>query len=191
MILGGALPGWDPTTLAGGAARPPAQVGAMEKIIDLAEEPASAMKRFRELVAAAVEKFNDGALAAAVWMLDVAHDSIAEKKLDVAAVDRARGEAVEAMNAAQLRKYTENRGRHAALRLVLGFFPTLRLAELFGRLRGEERAERRRALIGYVEAWGAVGREAARGSVPRAGRTAAGRSPSARRAGTQRSCRPA
>src|SRR5436305_1926035 len=161
VILGGALPGWDPTTLAGGTAKPPAQVGAMEKIIDLAQEPASAMKRFRELVAAAVEKFNDGALAAAVWMLDVANDSITEKKLDAGAVDHVRGEAVESINAAQLRKYAENRGRHAALRLVLGFFPTLALGELFRRLRGEERAERRRSLIGYVEAWGAVGREAA------------------------------
>jgi hypothetical protein len=133
----------------------------MEKIIDLAEEPASAMKRFRELVSAAVEKFNDGALAAAVWMLDVANDSITEKKLDVAAVDHVRAEAVEAITAAQLRKYAENKGRHAALRLVLGFFPTLRLEELFRRLRGEERAERRRSIIGFVEAWGVVGRDAA------------------------------
>lgn len=161
VILGGALPGWDPTMLGGAAAKPPAQVGAMEKIIDLAEEPASAMKRFRELVAAAVEKFNDGALAAAVWMLDVANDSITEKKLDVAAVDHVRAEAVENIAAAQLRKYAENRGRHAALRLVLGFFPTLRLEELFRRLRGEERAEKRRSLIGFVEAWGVVGRHAA------------------------------
>jgi hypothetical protein len=161
VILGGALPGWDPTTLGGASAKPPAQVGAMEKIIDLAEEPASAMRRFRELVAAAVEKFNEGALAAAVWMLDVANDSITEKKLDIAPVDQVRTEAVEAMSAAQLRKYAENKGRHAALRLILGFFPTLRLEELFRRLRGEERAERRRALIGFVEAWGGVGREAA------------------------------
>jgi Domain of unknown function (DUF4388) len=163
VILGGALPGWDPTALGPGAGKPaaPAQVGAMEKIIDLAVEPASAMKRFRELVAAAVEKFNEGALAAAVWMLDVANDSIPEKKLDVAAVDHVRAEAVEAINAAQLRKYAENRGRHAALRLVLGFFPTLRLDDLFRRLRGEERAERRRSLIGFIEAWGAPGRDAA------------------------------
>ncbi|HKS24773.1 MAG TPA: DUF4388 domain-containing protein [Thermoanaerobaculia bacterium] len=161
VILGGALPGWDPTALPVGTSKPPAQVDAMERIIDLAEEPASAMKRFRELVAAAVEKFNDGALAAAVWMLDVANDSITEKKLDVAAVDAVRAEAVDAINAAQLRKYAENKGRHAALRLVLGFFPTLRLSELFGRLRGEQKAERRRAVIGFIEAWGVPGRDAA------------------------------
>src|ERR1051326_8114336 len=126
VILGGALPGWDPTMIPSGVVPPPAQVGAMEKIIDLAEpSTAGAMTRFRELVTAAVEKFNDGALAAAVWMLDVANDSIPEKKLDVVAVDRVRIEAVDAINAAQLRKYAENKGRHAALRLALGFFPTL------------------------------------------------------------------
>jgi len=134
----------------------------MEKIIDLAEpSTAAAMTRFRELVTAAVEKFNEGALAAAVWMLDVANDSIPEKKLEIATVDRVRTDAVDAINAAQLRKYAENRGRHAALRLVLGFFPALRLEELFGRLRGEQRAEKRRSLIGFIEAWGKNGRDAA------------------------------
>lgn len=161
VILGGALPGWDPTALGGGAIKAPAQIGAMEKIIDLAGESTSAMPRFRELVTAAIEKFNEGALAAAVWMLDVANDSIPEKKLDIAAVDHVRAEAVEAINAAQLRKYAENKGRHAALRLVLGFFPTLWLDELFGRLRGEQKAEKRRSLIGFIEAWGKNGRDAA------------------------------
>ncbi|HEV2719263.1 MAG TPA: DUF4388 domain-containing protein [Thermoanaerobaculia bacterium] len=162
VILGGAVPGWDPTMIpAGQNVPPPAQVGAMEKIIDLAPDSANAMKRFRELVSAAVEKFNDGAMAATVWMLDVANDSITEKKLDIAAVDHTRAEAVEAINAAQLRKYAENKGRHAALRLVLGFFPTLSLDELFRRLRGEPKADKRRSLIGFVEAWGANGRDAA------------------------------
>src|SRR6185369_10375353 len=122
VILGGALPGWDPTTIPAGTAKPPAQVGAMEKIIDLAEEPASAMKRFRELVTAAVEKFNDGSLAAAVWMLDVAEDTITEKKLDPAAVAHTQSQAVDAINAVQLRKYAENKSRHAAVKIVLEFF---------------------------------------------------------------------
>src|ERR1051326_6316188 len=162
VILRGALPGRGPHVVPAGVVPPPAQVGAMEKIIDLAEpSTAGAMTRFRELVTAAVEKFNDGALAAAVWMLDVANDSIPEKKLDVVAVDRVRIEAVDAINAAQLRKYAENKGRHAALRLVLGFFPTLWLDELFGRLRGEQRPERRGSLIGFLGAWGENGRDAA------------------------------
>jgi hypothetical protein len=159
VILGGAMPSWDVGNLLPGSARPPSQVGAMEKIIDLAESPEVAMKRFRELVTAAVEKFNQGALGAAVWMLDVAEDSIPEKKLETVAVDQFRAEAVEMISAVQLRKYAENKSRHAAVRIVLEFFPTLRLETLFRNLRGEERAERRRSFLGFIEAYGVIGRD--------------------------------
>ena len=161
VILGGALPSWDVTNFAPGTARPPSQVDAMEKIIDLAESPEVATKRFRELVTAAVEKFNQGALGAALWMLDVAEDSIPEKKLDLAAVDQIRAEAVEQMSAVQLRKFAENRSKHAAVKIVLEFFPTLRIATLFRQLRVEQNAEQRRSLLGFIEAYGVNGRDAA------------------------------
>jgi len=133
----------------------------MEKIIDLAEDPLVVMKRFRELVTAAVEKFNDGSLAAAIWMLDVAEDTITEKKLDIAAVDQIRAEAADAISSVQLRKYAENRTKHAALKIALEFFPTLQLAHVLRQLRGEPRAERRRTLLGIAEAYGLAGRNAA------------------------------
>jgi len=161
VILGGALPSWDVANFAPGSARPPSQVDAMEKIIDLAESPEIATKRFRELVTAAVEKFNQGALGAALWMLDVAEDSIPEKKLDLAAVDQIRAETVEMMSAVQLRKFAENRSKHAAVKIVLEFFPTLQIATLFRQLRPEQRAEQRRSLLGFIEAYGVTGREVA------------------------------
>jgi len=161
VILGGALPSWDVANFAPGSARPPSQVDAMEKIIDLAESPEIATKRFRELVTAAIEKFNQGALGAALWMLDVAEDSIPEKKLDLAAVDQIRAETVEMMSAVQLRKFTENRSKHAAVKIVLEFFPTLQIATLFRQLRPEQRAEQRRSLLGFIEAYGVTGREVA------------------------------
>lgn len=161
VILGGALPSWDVANFAPGSARPPSQVDAMEKIIDLAESPEVATKRFRELVTAAVEKFNQGALGAALWMLDVAEDSIPEKKLDLAAVDQIRAEAVEMMSAVQLRKFAENRSKHAAVKIVLEFFPSLHIATLFRQLRVEQSAERRRSILGFIEAYGVTGRDAA------------------------------
>jgi len=154
VILGGALPSWDVANFAPGSARPPSQVDAMEKIIDLAESPEVATKRFRELVTAAVEKFNQGALGAALWMLDVAEDSIVEKKLDLAAVDQIRATAVEMMSAVQLRKFAENRSKHAAVKIVLEFFPTLHIATLFRQLRVEQNAEQRRSILGFIEAYG-------------------------------------
>lgn len=161
VILGGAMPSWDVPNLAPGAAPHPSQVGAMEKIMDLAENAEVALKRFRELVTAAVEKFNDGSLAATVWMLDVAEDTINEKKLDIAVVDPIREEATLAISAVQLRKYAENKTKHAAVKIVLEFFPSLNLDRLFQRLRGEQRAEERRTILGFIEAYGVAGREAA------------------------------
>jgi hypothetical protein len=161
VILGGAVPSWDLSGIAPGAYKPPAQVTAMEKIIDLAEDPLVAMTRFRELVVAAVEKFNDGSLAAAVWMLDVAEDTIGEKKLDLDAANQIRADAAEAVSSVQLRKYVESKTKRAALKIALEFFPTLHLENVLRLLRGEARAERRRALLGIVEAHGIVGRNAA------------------------------
>ncbi|HEX7192766.1 MAG TPA: DUF4388 domain-containing protein [Thermoanaerobaculia bacterium] len=161
VILGGGMQSWDLPNIAPGAYKPPAQVGAMEKIIDLAEDNTMALKRLRELVTAAVQKFNEGSLAAAVWMLDVAEDTINERKLDITPVDQIRAEAAETINQAQLRKYSENKIKHAALKISLEFFPTLHLSKLFEQLRGEARAERRRALLGFLEAYGIHAREAA------------------------------
>lgn len=166
VILGGAMPSWDLGNLAPGTGgKPPSQVGAIEKIIDLAENPAVAMQRFRDLVVAAVEKFNQGALAAALWMFDVAEDTIKEKKLDNAAVDPVRVHAVEAIDSVQLRKYAENKSRHGAVKFALEFFPTLHLDALFVQLRGEASAERRRKILGFIEAYGILGRQAALGSL--------------------------
>lgn len=160
VILGGGMQSWDMPNVAPGAYKPPAQVGAMEKVIDLAEDNTMALKRLRELVVAAVQKFNEGSLAAAVWMLDVAEDTINERKLDITPVDQIRAEAAETINQAQLRKYSENKIKHAALKIALEFFPSLHLYKLFEQLRGEARAERRRALLGFLEAYGVHAREA-------------------------------
>ncbi|MEA2163503.1 MAG: hypothetical protein QOK37_1630 [Thermoanaerobaculia bacterium] len=162
VILGGGMPSWEAASLLpGSSVRPPSQVSAMEKIIGLAESSEVAMKRFRELVTAAIEKFNQNALGAALWMLDLAEDSISEKKLDMASVDQFRAEAVEMINAAQLRKYAETKSKHAAVKFALEFFPALRLQTLLQNLRREPRAERRRSILGFIEAYGTLGRDAA------------------------------
>jgi len=162
VILGGAMPSWDLAGLAPGqGGHAPAEVGAMEKIIDLAEDPAVAMERFRELVIAAVDKFNNGALGATLWMLDVAEDTIKERQLDPPTVARVCADAADSIASVQLRKYAENRTKHKALKIALGFFPTLHLDTLFQQLRGEPKADRRRTLLGFLEAYGLTAREAA------------------------------
>jgi hypothetical protein len=157
VILGGAMPSWDLPQLPG-TQKPPSQIGAMERIIDLAVDPAAAMDRFRELVHAAVEKLNDGALPATLWMLDVAQNTITEKNLEVLTVNQICADSADRISSVQLRKYVENKRQHAALRIALDFFPTLSLENLFRQLRGETRAERRRWLLGHIEAHHEAGR---------------------------------
>jgi len=161
--LGGGLPTWDlPIPEGGSDAARPAQVVAMGKILDLAENELAANQRVKELVTAAVEKFNQGSLAAAMWMFDVAESGIKDKKVAAASVDQIRDDEVKRLDAAQIRKYAENPSKHSALRITLDFFPTMRLPALFKQLRGEPRAEKRRALLGIIETHGPAARKISR-----------------------------
>src|SRR5204862_305010 len=135
-----------------------ATIEAMHRIIQLTPSVIGAAKRFRELMAEAIAQFNGGSLPAAVAMLELADLVIAEKKLDPTVVDRVRSDAVESISSEQLRKYAENKTKHVLLRNALGFFPTLTRQSLLQELRGEVRPERRRALLGLLEAYGHAGR---------------------------------
>jgi hypothetical protein len=158
-VLADAVPKWEialPST-----ARPSASIEAMHRIITLTPSTMGAAKRFRELMAEAISQFNSGSLPAAVAMLELADIVIAEKKLDNSVVDRVRSDCVESISSEQLRRYAENKAKHILLRKVLGFFPTLTRQSLLQELRGEARPERRRALLGLLEAYGSAGRVAA------------------------------
>ncbi len=160
-ILAGSVPAWDLVVPPEMKVNLPAPVEAMHKIITLTKNPNDSTKRFRELLTAAIEQFNAGSLSAAVSMLELAGIVIVEKKLDASTVERIRGDVLESINSEQLKKYTENKSKHAVLRKVLEFFPTLTRENLLQQLRGEERPERRRSLLGLLEAYGATAREAA------------------------------
>jgi hypothetical protein len=160
-LLAGSVPGWEISAPPETKVKPAASLEAMHKIISLTRSPLESTKRFRELVMAAVEQFNSGALGAALSMLELADVVIAEKKLDPSSVERIRADAVEAISSEQLKRYGENKSRHSALRQVLASFPPLRKENLLQQLRGEERPERRRSLLGLLEAYGSEGRDAA------------------------------
>jgi len=142
-------------------AKQPAAIEAMHKIITLTSSNLDSTQRFRELMTEAVEQFNNGALGPAVSMLELAARVAVEKKLDPIAVERIRTTAVESINAERLRKYTENKTKHTLLRAALNHFTTLNKASLFQQLRGEQRPERRRSLLGLLEAYGREARTAA------------------------------
>ena len=160
-LLASSVPGWEIDVPNDVKVKRSAPVEAMHKILTLTKNPTDSGKRFRELLMAAVEQFNASALSAAVSMLDLAATVAAEKKIDPSSLDRIHGDAVDAIHPEQLRKYAENKAKHPLLRKALAFFPSLKKESLFQQLRGEERAERRRSLLGLLEAHGAAAREMA------------------------------
>lgn len=158
-VLAASVPQWDiaiPPDV-----QQPSALEAMHKIISLTSSSIESGKRFRELMMEAVEQFNQGALGPAVSMLELAARVIVEKKLDPSTVERVRAAAVDAISSERLKKYAENRNKHPLLRRALSYFPALTMLSLFEQLRGEERPERRRSLLGLLEAYGAEARTAA------------------------------
>jgi len=141
--------------------KPPAAIEAMHRIITLTSSSIESGRRYRELMNEAVEQFNRGALGPAVSMLELAARVVVEKKLDPSTVERVRADAVEAISSERLKKYAENKSRHVLLRKALSCFPSLTKGRLFEQLRGETRPERRRSLLGLLEAYGAEARTAA------------------------------
>ena len=156
-LLGDSLPAWD--LVAPLQAAP--QLNAMKKIVGMAADPIAGSKRLRELLTAAVDQFNNGNLSAAISMLELAEVTIVEKRIDATSVERIRAEAIDGMRQDQLKKYVENKMKHVLLRKALSFFPTLTKEGLFAQLRGETRPERRRSILGLLEAYGPEGRTTA------------------------------
>jgi hypothetical protein len=155
-LLGDSLPAWDVVTPKG--KKPVPQLDAMKKIMSMAGDSMAGSKRLRELLTAAIDQFNAGNLSAAISMLELADVAIVEKKIDPTTVERIRAEAIDAIRPDQLRKMAETKSKHVLLRKALSFFPTLTKEGLFAQLRGEERPERRRAILGLLEAYGTDGR---------------------------------
>ncbi|HSP16100.1 MAG TPA: DUF4388 domain-containing protein [Thermoanaerobaculia bacterium] len=160
-VLASSVPGWELVGPMTAGAKPGKSIQAMHKIISLTKDQTVSTTRLRGLVICAMEQFNTGSIGAASSMLDLAQVIIAEKKIDANTVERIRNDALDALSSEQLKKYTENKAKHPILRKVLGFFPKLRKETLFADLRGEQKPERRRAVLSLLEAYGSEARDAA------------------------------
>ncbi|OYW02698.1 MAG: hypothetical protein B7Z61_11425 [Acidobacteria bacterium 37-71-11] len=159
--LGRRLPGWVLPAAAGSeaaGATVTATAQAMQRIVTLEQDPREAARRFQELVQAAIEQHNQGSLARAVTMLDLAGLLLAEKKVDPAYVQAFREQAHEKLDPQRLRELAEDPGSHFLFRRVLGSFPALEPDGLLRALQTEERRDHRRLLLALLEVHGAPAR---------------------------------
>lgn len=164
--LGNSLPGWimpgatgeDPRTLDVPAS--PA-LEAMRRIVTGPEDPDEGLRRFQEMVRSAIGRFNDGSLAQAGTMIDLATRIIADREVDPVAAQTLRKKGDEELDPERLRKYAESPDLHPALRKMLNFFLALTPEGLLSDLRREVKRERRRLLLLLLEVHGPAAREAA------------------------------
>jgi hypothetical protein len=161
--LAQSLAGWVLQPVGGGP--PPAvsheQLQAMRQIVSLADDPEEAAKRFREMVHAAVEQFNEGHLGRAATMFDLAQRLAAEEKVKPVFVDAIRTQGHDYLDQAQLAKFAERAEYRAQLRTTLNFFTSLQPEGLLKSLDGEASRERRHLLLALLEAHEQAARSAA------------------------------
>jgi hypothetical protein len=150
------LPGWGSLPSASGAAAPLVglQVNAMRQIVALADAPEEAATRFRELVHAAIEQFNEGNLGRAVTMFELADQLATEQKVKPAFLEPLRKGGHEYLDPERLRRFAERPGLRPALKKILDFFVMLRPEGLLHDLNGEPRRERRHQLLAMLEVHG-------------------------------------
>jgi len=160
--LGWSLPGWGTIGGEGKAvdARAGRQLQAMDRIVALAPDAQERAKRWGEMIYAAIEQLNEGRLAQAVSILEVAKRLIAEKRPDAEIVGQVLQQAEAAISEDLLRRLADVPAKHGLLRKVLEFFPSLRPEMLLTHLDGEIRREKRKLILTLLECHGPVCRDA-------------------------------
>ena len=127
---------------------------AMHRIVSLAGTPEEGVDRFSSMIYAAIEQFNDGHLAQAVAMFDVAQRLIDEGKLDASLSLAGRQRAESSVSMRAMRRFASTPAKHGLLRKVLGFFGAFSPAALLEQLDGQPKREIRKLLLTLLEVHG-------------------------------------
>jgi hypothetical protein len=157
-IAGWMLPKLEGRTLPPVAAE---QLTAMSRIVSLSEEPAEAAQRFREMVHAAIEQFNEGHLGRACTMFELAERLAGEQKVKAQYVDALRQQGHEYLDHERMRRYADRPDYRPLLRIILAFFKKLQPQGLLASLADEPRREQRHLMLALLEVHGSAAREAA------------------------------
>ena len=148
------LPGWGSLPSTEGEKGPPvagAHLSAMRQIVLLAESESEVGKRYRELVQAAVEQFNQGNLGRASTMAELALQLVAEGRVQPMFVDTLRNSGHEKIDLERVKTLSERQDARPPLRKVLSLFKALQPDALLDKLDGEASREKRKELLTILE----------------------------------------
>jgi hypothetical protein len=161
-VLGRSVSGWSLPPLPDLPKLPESgQVRAMRRMIALAHEPAEAGQRFREMVTAAIEQFNEGSYGRSLKMFELARQMIAHGEVKTAFIQPVVVSGHEALAEDRIRKLAERAEGHFFLRPVLAFFKAYAPDRLLDELSAEVRRDRRRLLLSLLEVHGPAARASA------------------------------
>ena len=170
--LAASLPGWGPlgppppesgdaAGTGGKSGEDSATLEAMRRIIAQPEDPGEVARRFHEMVKAACERFNEGALPQAATILELADRIAGEKGVDASTVEAIRHHGDDALDIERLRRYAETQRDQRVLPRVLNFFAATRPKGLLVDLLREMKRERRKLILQLLEVHGAPARREA------------------------------
>lgn len=137
------------------------QLTAMRNLVSMQKDPADSAQRYREMVHAAIEQFNEGHLGRACSMFELAERLASEQKVKSQFVDALRNQGHEYLDQERLRRYADRPDLRPQLRVILGFFTNLQPKGLLNALAIEERREQRHLLLALLEAHEGGAREEA------------------------------
>ncbi len=156
--LSQALPDWAPpahSEAGAAAAQSPASAArAMSKLVELSKDRDELVDRFTELLSAAVEECNKGALGRAVTMLDLADRMVSQKKVDVSSAAAVIETWFRRLDRKQLYLYSDDPTKRSLLRRLMAFFPELRVGPLLESLKDEADREERLEILKLLRAHG-------------------------------------
>ncbi len=159
--LGRSLPGWILSTSAETAAPTSHRVEAMRRLIKMAPDAGEGMKRYSEMVRAAIEQFNEGSLVQAGTMLELAEEIAAGKILNPDGIGSVKRNTQDLLSEDRLGQYAKETEKQASLRKVMEFFPKLTATGLLAALEEESGRSQRKQIIGLLEIHGERARAAA------------------------------
>ncbi len=131
-----------------------ATLDAVHRVVATQPDRDLTAKRWEEMVDTAVDHFNQGALARAVTMTEIATRMIAEDEIDAPTAQPIKERAGRRLSEDRLLEDAQAASRHPLLRKILEFFPAYSPHRLIDRLAAETDRHRRRYLLLLIQVRG-------------------------------------
>lgn len=157
--LSSAIPDWvvrrgDGVEVVGGAS-----VEAVRRVVKLAGDGARKGERWKDLLRAVADSFNEGAYSRAVTLLDLAERMAAEGEVEKHVAEMARGAAHEAFDMVRVLQATADPTNRPILRRLAAFLTAWSIPELLDAIVYQPDQKKRRMTLALLEVWGLEARQ--------------------------------